>query len=117
MNSFTQESLSLFYNQTIKGFAECEEKLKTQSEIIKKLEDQLNKINLEKAVEQTKNENLIYKLSVINDKVISAEQKVNELNTIMMKHFAYRTQVQPQVQPPTKISEPTTTGGFNFQPK
>ena len=89
-NTFTQESLGLFYNETIKGFIEIKEKINSQNETIKKLEEQVHTFVLQKAVENEKNEMLLYKMGVINDKAISAEQKVNELNSIMMKHFAYK---------------------------
>jgi hypothetical protein len=113
--NFTQETLHVFYTDTLKGFIEMKEKLSTQSETIKKLEDQLSKIVLERAVEQTKNENLLYKLSVMNDKVASAEQRVNELNGIMMKHFAYRNTIN-QIEPKQTTQQPPTAQqtGFNF---
>jgi hypothetical protein len=41
------DQMQLFYTETIKGFAECGEKIKNQSDLIKKLEDQLNKITSE----------------------------------------------------------------------
>jgi len=113
MNTFTQETLHVFYTDTLKGFIEMKEKLNTQQETIKKLEDQLSKIVLERAVEQTKEENLLYKLSVMNDKILSAEQRVNELNGIMMKHFAYRNGIVQQQQSVPTAQAPAQTG-FNF---
>ena len=38
-----------------------------------------------------KSENLIYKLSVVQEKIIANDQKINELNNIMMKYFAYKS--------------------------
>ena len=124
MNTFTQETLSLFYNETIKGFAECTEQLKTQSERIKILENDLNKITLERAVEQAKNE---MRLNVMNDRVIASEQKVNDLNMIMMKHFAYRAELltpraemqraeisKPRVEPINHIQEQKPKDLFKF---
>jgi hypothetical protein len=101
-NIFTQESLGLFYNETIKGFIEVKEKINSQNETIKKLEDQVHGFVLQKAVENEKNEMLLYKMGVIKDKAISAEQKVNELNTIMMKHFAYKVPNTPSVTEPLR---------------
>lgn len=109
MNTFTQESLLVFYNDTQKNFIE----LKSQSETIKKLETQLNILTLQKALESEKNENLLYKLSVMNDKILASEQKVNELNSIMMKYFAYKSENKQIVQPPTQIGQP----GFTFNNK
>ena len=119
------DQMQVFYNETVKGFSECGEKIKTQSDLIKKLEDQLNKITLEKAIENERNETLLYKLSVMNDRIQASEQKVNDLNNIMMKHFAYRcltnqaTPVNP-VNPvgptivPTSVP-PIQNTGFTFQ--
>jgi chromosome segregation ATPase len=109
--NFTNETLSLFYNETIKGFIEYKEKMNTQTESIKRLEDLIDKLRLEKAVANEKNENLLYKLSVMNDKILASEQRVNDLNTIMMKHFAYRT------NGPTPVpTQPEKTTSFNFNP-
>jgi transcriptional regulator len=115
MNNFTQESLSVFYNETQKTFMELREKIKTQAERIKKLEEQNNSFILNRAIENEKNENLLYKLSVMNDKILSSEQKVNDLNNIMMKHFAYKSKPISQGLTPSPL--PTPSQGFTFQPK
>jgi predicted nuclease with TOPRIM domain len=105
------DSLTLFYNDTQKNFIELKEKFTTQNEIIKKLEEQINKMLLEKAIENEKTQSLNYKLSVMNDKITSCEQKVSDLNNIMMKHFAYKSANLPTTLPqqttlPT--NQPTT---------
>ena len=123
MNTFTQESLNIFYNESVKKFSEFKEKINTQNELIKKLDDLINKMILEKAITNEKNENLLYKMSIMGDKIIASENKVNELNNIMMKHFAYRSGIiqnptPPQVQMPTppQVQMPTPNGnGFIFQ--
>ena len=123
MNNFTQESLNVFYNETQKMFMELREKIKTQAERIKKLEEQNNTFILNRAIENEKNETLLYKLSVMNDKIVSSEQKVNDLNNIMMKHFAYKSKQQsitPSIQaaPSTQPAPlPQVGTGFTFQPK
>ena len=123
MNNFTQESLNVFYNETQKTFMELREKIKTQAERIKKLEEQNNTFILNRAIENEKNETLLYKLSVMNDKIVSSEQKVNDLNNIMMKHFAYKSKQQsntPSTQPAPStqpVPLPQVGTGFTFQPK
>jgi hypothetical protein len=119
MNNFTQESLNVFYNETQKTFMELREKINTQTETIKKLEDQNNKLILNRAIENEKNETLLYKLSVMNDKILSSEQKVNDLNNIMMKHFAYKSKSVPPSTHSTlpQTTLPTPAQGFTFQPK
>ena len=84
--NLTNEFMGEFCENTTKELGQIRERII----IIEKTNDLLeNRIS----ILQTKNESyetLIYKISVISDKVISAEQKVNELNKIMMKHFAYK---------------------------
>jgi len=112
MNTFTQESLSVFYNESQKNFIELREKINTQTETIKKLEDQLHVLSLEKAIKNEMNENLNYKLSVMNDKILAADQKVNDLNNIMMKHFAYKSEIKQIQQPNVQVQPPGK--GFAF---
>ena len=60
-------------------------------------------------------ENIKYRLDDMNEKVVLYEQKVNDLNKIMMKHFAYKANIQPaaQVQQPVlQVPKPT----FQFNP-
>jgi len=121
MNTFTQETLSIFYNDSVKNFIELKEKYNTQAQLIKKLEDQIEKIILEKAITHEKNENLLYKLSVMGDKITASENKVNDLNNIMMKHFAYKANPNPTpinsepVKPnPFSTSNVPVPGNGNF---
>jgi hypothetical protein len=115
MNTFTQESLSVFYNESQKNFIELREKINTQTDTIKKLEDQLHVLSLEKAIKNEMNEHLNYKLSVMNDKILASEQKVNDLNNIMMKHFAYKSEIKqlPVQQPNVQVQPPGKGFAFN----
>jgi hypothetical protein len=71
------------------------EKINTICNNLDKLEEKL--INMEikleanKLVNNEKNENNNYKLSVLEEKINGNNQKVNDLNNIMMKHFAYKS--------------------------
>jgi hypothetical protein len=57
--------------------------------------DRINMIEMKRdsqmAISNEKNENLLYRLTILTEKCNSVEQKVNDLNKIMMKHFAYKT--------------------------
>jgi hypothetical protein len=75
---------------------------KTNNEILKlkefnyqQLVERINMIEIkresERAIINEKNENLLYRLTILTEKCNSVEQKVNDLNKIMMKHFAYKT--------------------------
>ena len=63
---------------------------------------------------------MIFRLSVINDKMFAVEQKINELNKIMMKHFAYKEKLESkknniiptQIPIPPPIPVPTTAFKF-----
>jgi len=93
--------------------------IETSEKQFLKIEERLNDINLKletnKILTTEKSEMLLYKLSVIQDKITANDQKVNELNTIMMKHFAYKNKsksdllqspIVPHVTPP--ITQPIT---------
>jgi hypothetical protein len=82
---------------------------KTNNEILKLKEfdykniiERINMIEIkresERAIMNEKNENLLYRLTVLTEKCISVEQKVNDLNKIMMKHFAYKTNKVEKVE-------------------
>ena len=82
--------------------------IETTEKYIKDLEDKVNDLNVKmettKLLTTEKNEHLIYKIGILQEKVVASEQKVNELNTIMMKHFAYKSKnVTP---PPVPVSTP-----------
>jgi hypothetical protein len=88
--------------------------IETSEKQFLKIEERLNDINLKletnKILTTEKSEMLLYKLSVIQDKITANDQKVNELNTIMMKHFAYKNKNGPVpreiVSTPTPVTPP-----------
>jgi len=80
------------------------------------------KLEASKLVHQEKIENSNYKLSVLEEKINANNQKVNDLNNILMKHFAYKNNKNPQntttpqtsipqstIPPQTTIPQSTTT--------
>jgi hypothetical protein len=71
------------------------EKMNTICNHLDKLEEKLLnmeiKLEANKLVSNEKNETSNYKLSVLEEKINSNNQKVNDLNNIMMKHFAYKS--------------------------
>ena len=99
---------------------------KTNNEILKlkefnyqQLVERINMIEIkresERAIINEKNENLLYRLSILTEKCNSVEQKVNDLNKIMMKHFAYKTNKSDnetvpknKTNPPPSLSLPPT---------
>ena len=97
--NITQEFMSEFCEKTTNEINKLRSKNEISQERIASLE-----------LKNEKYENIILRLSIMNEKVNLAEQKVNDLNKIMMKHFAYRgakpqTQlVQPIVQPSVQPS-------------
>jgi hypothetical protein len=106
LNGFKEkENFTLKGNLTLKGrFAFMNNHItpdyvarfiETSEKQFLKIEERLNDLNLKletnKILTTEKSEMLLYKLSVIQDKINANDQKVNELNTIMMKHFAYKS--------------------------
>ena len=82
---------------------------RTNNEILKLKEfnyqhiiDRINMIEMKRdsqmAISNEKNENLLYRLTVLTEKCNSVEQKVDNLNKIMMKHFAYKTNKVEKVE-------------------
>jgi chromosome segregation ATPase len=71
------------------------EKINTICSNLDKLEEKLVnmeiKLEANKLVNNEKTETNNYKLSVLEEKINSNNQKVNDLNNIMMKHFAYKS--------------------------
>ena len=122
----TQEMLSEFCENIHTDLIKIKEDSKLKNEMISKLTEQIIAIDLKmetnKIIINEKNENLIFRLSVINDKIIALEQKVNDLNKIMMKHFAYKKQVEtittshlPVPSPLAPLNTvPTVTKPFTF---
>ena len=97
-NNITQEMLSEFCNKTANELIAFKKDAKLKNEMISKLNDQIIAIDLKietnKIILSEKNDNMIYRLSVLNDKMYAVEQKTNELNKIMMKHFAYNKDIK-----------------------
>jgi hypothetical protein len=101
LNSFLNEMQSNIIKITEKTNALC-----TQ---LDKLEERfLNmeiKLEANKLVHQEKIESSNYKLSVLEEKINGNNQKVSDLNNILMKHFAYKNNKNPQSTTP--FSTPT----------
>jgi hypothetical protein len=68
------------------------------------------KLEASKLVHQEKIESSNYKLSVLEEKINGNNQKVSDLNNILMKHFAYKNNKNPQSTtiPQQSISTPQT---------
>ena len=92
LNSFLNEMQSNIIKITEKTNALC-----TQLE---KMEDRfLNmeiKLEASKLIHQEKIESSNYKLSVLEEKINGNNQKVSDINNILMKHFAYKNNKNPQ---------------------
>jgi len=97
--------------------------IETSEKQFLKIEERLNDINLKletnKILTTEKSEMLLYKLSVIQDKITANDQKVNELTTIMMKHFAYKNKNVPvprenvSTPAPASVVSPPIAQPFN----
>jgi hypothetical protein len=94
--------------------------IETTEKQIKDLEEKIKTLETDKLLTTEKNEHLIYKFNVLQEKVNASEQKVNELNNIMMKHFAYKANILPPITPTTlpPISQtvPQQTTNLSQQP-
>ena len=118
----TQEILADFCDNTNKELTKLNEDAKIKNAMVIKIEEQLTaldlKIETNRILLSEKNDNMIYRLSVINDKMIAVEQKTNELNKIMMKHFAYKESKESKESSvkETKDKKITTFGNFPVQP-
>jgi hypothetical protein len=84
--------------------------------------DRINMIEMKRdsqmAISNEKNENLLYRLTILTEKCKSVEQKVDDLNKIMMKHFAYKTNKEEKTEkvtvPPSITVPQSTTPPFKF---
>ena len=103
----TQELLADFCDNVYTDLIIIKEDAKLKNDMITKLNEQLIAIDLKietnKIISNEKNENIHYKLSVINEKMIAVEQKMNDLNKIMMKHFAYNQFNKKNIQVPNPL--------------
>jgi len=93
--NITQDFVADFCENTTSTLQHLNSKIEIMNDHIKALE-----------LKNEKFENLVYQISIINEKVVSAEQKVNDLNKIMMKHFAYKGLQQPVLHPNLEVINP-----------
>ena len=124
--NITQEFMAEFCENTIKELQTLKDDAKIKNEMVSNILENINAINLKietnRILLSEKHDNMIFRLSVINDKMIAVEQKTNELNKIMMKHFAYKEKLESkknniiptQIPVPTPIPTPIPTAGFKF---
>ena len=121
--NYTQESLNLFCNEMQTNMNKLNEQMiviNTKVESLSKLEDKINNLEIKqetnKLIINEKIEHLIYKLSVIDDKININTQKVNDLNNVLIKHFAYKmykpNQIQQQQQQQQQSPQGTTNNQF-----
>jgi chromosome segregation ATPase len=69
------------------------------NEQIKELNNKINKYEIERIIVNERLNNVL-------EKNTSMEKKIEELNKIMMKFFAYRSQQNPIQQPQNPIQQP-----------
>ena len=124
--NITQEFMAEFCENTIKELQTLKDDAKIKNEMVSNILENINAINLKietnRILLSEKHDNMIFRLSVINDKMIAVEQKTNELNKIMMKHFAYKEKTELKknntipASIPIPIPTPTQvpTAGFKF---
>ena len=113
------EQLNSFLIEVQTHMSKTNEKLNAMCTQLDKLEEKFVnmeiKIEANKLVHIEKSENNNYKLSVLEEKINANNQKVNDLNNILMKHFAYKNlknNTLPQsttTVPPSTIPQSTTT--------
>ena len=85
----TPESVGEFIDRTSNDI--CKLKEFNYQHLVDRINMMEMKRESERAISNEKNENLLYRLTILTEKCNSVEQKVNDLNKIMMKHFAYKT--------------------------
>ena len=84
-NISTQDALNLFCDNCSKSINAMELKVRKTMADITEIKNN-NLITVER------NEHLLYKMSVMNDKLIENGQKIDKLNSQLMKYFAYGKQ-------------------------
>ena len=120
------EQLNSFLAEVQTHMAKTNEKLNAMYTQLDKLEERFTnmeiKIEANKLVHIEKSENNNYKLSVLEEKINANNQKVNDLNNILMKHFAYKNlknntvpQITTTVPQSTTTVQPTTVNPFSIQ--
>ena len=94
------DPLNSFLNEMQSNIIKITEKTNALLIQLEKMEERfLNmeiKLEASKLVHQEKIESSNYKLSVLEEKINGNNQKVNDLNNILMKHFAYKNNKNPQ---------------------
>jgi hypothetical protein len=107
------DPLNSFLNEMQSNIIKITEKTNALFTQLEKMEERfLNmeiKLEASKLIHQEKFENSNYKLSVLEEKINGNIQKVNDLNNILMKHFAYKNNKNPQstTTPQTNIPQST----------
>jgi len=105
------DPLNSFLNEMQSNIIKITEKTNTLCAQLDKMEERfLNmeiKLEASKLIHQEKIESSNYKLSVLEEKINANNQKVNDLNNILMKHFAYKNNKNPQstITPQTSIPQ------------
>ena len=94
------DPLNSFLNEMQSNIIKITEKTNALIIQLDKMEERfLNmeiKLEASKLVHQEKIESSNYKLSVLEEKINGNNQKVSDLNNILMKHFAYKNNKNPQ---------------------
>ena len=94
------DPLNSFLNEMQSNIIKITEKTNALVIQLEKMEEKfLNmeiKLEASKLVNQEKIESSNYKLSVLEEKINGNNQKVSDLNNILMKHFAYKNNKNPQ---------------------
>ena len=111
------DPLNSFLNEMQSNIIKITEKTNALLIQLDKMEERfLNmeiKLEASKLVNQEKIESSNYKLSVLEEKINGNNQKVSDLNNILMKHFAYKNNKNPQSTTPQQsniqISTPQST--------
>jgi uncharacterized coiled-coil protein SlyX len=121
------EQLNSFLIEVQTHMSKTNEKLNAMCTQLDKLEERFVnmeiKIEANKLVYNEKNESNNYKLSVLEEKINANNQKVNDLNNILMKHFAYKNlknntvppSTVPQSTVPQSTVPPTAINPFSIQ--
>jgi hypothetical protein len=107
------DPLNSFLNEMQSNIIKITEKTNALLIQLEKMEERfLNmeiKLEASKLIHQEKIENSNYKLSVLEEKINGNNQKVSDLNNILMKHFAYKNNKNPQSTTTHQTSIPHST--------
>jgi hypothetical protein len=113
VSQMMNDPLNSFLNEMQSNIIKITEKTNTLCAQLEKMEERfLNmeiKLEASKLIHQEKIENSNYKLSVLEEKINANNQKVNDLNNILMKHFAYKNNKNPQSTTTPQTSIPQNT--------